>query len=1294
MAVDPEIRRHQEWLGYLQPVGVTVTPAALVAAQAHVNANIAAAQVRFRRHVRDGRIADFPALCCELLEWQPDDLRTDFGTSLDVRLAEYGETLSPSYAVRDPEDASKWMLLVRALPDGLSFDEPETKERERWHASPQARFERLLRENRVPAGLVINGEAVRLVYAPAGESSGHLTFPVEPMTQVSGRPIFAAFYLLFYFDRLFQLPAKQRLPAILERSRQFQNDVSTKLAEQVLEALYELLRGVRQADWDAQKGVLGDLPVTAPDHVYGGLLTTLMRLVFVLYAEERDLLPSDGAWVRNYSVAELFKRLRDDARRHPDTMDLRYGAWARLLAVFRAVHDGVRHASIRLPARHGKLFDPDAYPFLEGRARGSSRGQKLVPPKISDGVIWRVLEKLLILDGERLSYRALDVEQIGSVYEAMMGFELGVADGFVLALRPDHVVVELDRVLQQPGGERAKYLRDEASCEVSGDALASARTKDELLDALGKRKSPRTPEALPPGSLYLQPTEERRRSGSHYTPRSLTEPIVRTTLEPILKDLGQSPRPERLLELKVCDPAMGSGAFLVAACRLLGERLVESWAKHGAPTIPPDEDELKHAMRLVAQSCLYGVDKNPFAVDLAKLSLWLATMARDHPFTFLDHALRHGDSLVGLTREQIACFHWKPEEDKPPLIRDQIDRAVEKADELRAKIRALAASDDTDEKSRLLAQVDAAVERVRLIGDAAVAGFFGAAKDKERVALRGKHLILVQDVLAGRAEPKSLAELSAGLRKGNKPVPAFHWEVEFPEVFREKGGGFDGIVGNPPFLGGKRISTYLGEGYRDWLSTTHEDATSNADLVALFYRRAFNLIRKGGTFGLIATKTIGQGDTRSTGLRWLCTNDGTIYAARRRIKWPGAAAVVVSVVHVQKGRAPGPFLLDDRAVPVITAHLFHGGSHDNPAVLRATAEKSFIGSYVLGMGFTFDDTDTKGVASPIAEMHRLIKKDARNQERIFPYVGGEEVTTSPRHAHHRYVINFDNMSEAEARKWPDLMRIVEERVKPERDKVKRDPHRLRWWIYGDKRPELYAAIRGLKRVLAVNCGATPHMGIAFVDSGVVFSHTLCVFAYDTNAAFSVLQSRAHETWARFFASTMKNDLRYTPSDCFETFPLPDGFEKSTPLEKTGCEYHDFRAKLMLANNEGLTKTYNRFHDRDERAPEVLRLRELHAAMDRAVLDTYGWTAFKPRCDFILDYEEPDDEEGSGRSRKKPWRYRWVDDDRDEILARLLALNKKRAEEEALAGRPASAGGRTKRSNRGSPPTQAGQGSLF
>jgi hypothetical protein len=251
-----------------------------------------------------------------------------------------------------------------------------------------------------------------------------------------------------------------------------------------------------------------------------------------------------------------------------------------------------------------------------------------------------------------------------------MGFEVRKATGRSVALKPKKshgapVHLDLDALQAAKPADREKLLLESADTKLpdaAAKALKSATTPDDLLAALDKRIDRRaTPHPVPAGSIILQPTDERRRSGSHYTARSFTNPIVRKTLEPILDRLGRHPRPETLLDLKICDIAIGSGAFQVEVCRQLADELVSSWHFHKClPVIPPDEDELLYARRLVAQRCLYGVDRNPMAVDLAKLSLWLATMAKDHPFTFLDHSIKCGDSLVGLTNRQIAAFHWDP----------------------------------------------------------------------------------------------------------------------------------------------------------------------------------------------------------------------------------------------------------------------------------------------------------------------------------------------------------------------------------------------------------------------------------------------------------------------------------------------------------------------------------------------------------------------------------------------------------------------------------------------------------
>ncbi|MDV3001114.1 MAG: hypothetical protein N5P05_002720 [Chroococcopsis gigantea SAG 12.99] len=1304
MANDPEIRLHKEWLGFLQPVGLVVSPPALSAAQAVVNRNVVELQqtlaIVARREPVPGDsketfgIDDFPAFAINVLGWQPEDLVAS-PEELAIALPDYNEVLTPTYAVPDPNGA--WMMLVQVLPDGTELDNAgaEDSKSTGWHASPQSKFERLLKETKVHTGLLCNGTELRLVYAPLGESSGHLTFPVQAMCEVSGRLILGAMEMLLSADRLFNVPSDRRLSAILEKSRKYQNDVSIKLAEQVLEALWDLLRGFQIADATSKSSLVTDIATTAPQHIYGGLITILLRLVFLLYAEDRGLMSQDAVYTRYYSVSGLYERLREDAGNYSDTMDQRYGAWAWLLSLFRLVYDGGGHADLYLPARHGQLFDPDEYPFLEGRPQSTEyqTGESLEPPRISDGVIHRVLQGLLVLDGERLSYRSLDVEQIGSVYEAIMGYEVERASSPAIGVwsKPKGskssvtVVVSVEEVLRTKAGERAKYLKDVAGCEITGKSLTElkdARTLEDVVAALGRKISPKTPSLMPVGSLYLQPGEERRRSGSHYTPRALTEPIVKETLRPILSALGENPTPEQILELKVCDLAMGSGAFLVESCRQLAEKLVEAWNKQNVlPEIPIDEEPLLYARRLVAQRCLYGVDKNPFAVNLAKLSLWLATLAKAHPFTFLDHALKWGDSLVGLTSEQIKTFNWQEDKTYKDPHLPLFSLSMEKTKFYRDGIHKLD-EDNYAAKRVFYENIETELEDIRLKGELLIASFFAKDKDKARKDERDNFWLKFYNRQKNQEDDLDVRRICAELRYGEKPVPAFNWEIEFPEVFNRENPGFDAIVGNPPFLGGKRTSTNYGDEYLSWLLETNPESHGNTDIVAFFFRRAFILLRRGGTLGLIATNTIAQGDTRTTGLRFICNNGGTIYNAQKRLQWPGLAAVVVSIINLYKGEYLGIKTLEGRTVNKISAFLFHAGENNNPAVLLSNADKSFLGFKLYGQGFVFDDADP--LASSISEMKDLMAKNKHYADFIFPYLGGAEINSSPTHTHNRYAINFFDMNEQDARQYPDLMKIVEDKVRPQRILLKRDSLRIRWWQYGEKQPSLVKAITQCDWVLV--CSQTSkYFCFVFLPSNIVFSHKTVVFPFEDFSPFVVMQSRLHEIWALFFGSSMKDDPVYTPSDCFQTFPFPENWETNPILEAVGKTYYEYRAALMVRNNQGLTDTYNRFHDPDERHPDILQLRLLHAQMDRAVLDAYGWTDISTECTFLLDYkDEEDDENTSQRQKKKPWRYRWPKEIHDEVLARLLELNQQRAEAEILSGKAAEKGkvkGKTKKAGK-------------
>ena len=660
--------------------------------------------------------------------------------------------------------------------------------------------------------------------------------------------------------------------------------------------------------------------------------------------------------------------------------------------------------------------------------------------------------------------------------------------------------------------------------------------------------------------------------------------------------------------------------------------------------------------------CLYGVDRNELAAELGKLSLWLATLARDHEFTFLDHCIRYGDSLVGLDRRQIEALSWAQQPAVPVDLMQELLRGRLAAAELeRERIRKALDNEPEDQQRLVLRRAEQALADPKLAGDAVIAAFFSAdkarAREEARLHIRG---VIEQ---GGSGWQDRLKSNVTALRNGMPPVVPFHWPLQFPEVFDRNNPGFDAIIGNPPFAGKNTTIAVNADHYLDWLQTLHPGAHGNSDIVAHFFRRAYSLLRNGGCFGLLATNTIRQGDTRATGLRPIRQAGGTIYTARRRYKWPGEAAVTISVVHIAKGDLPGAYRLDSREVPLITAFLFHNGNDGDPIRLISNSNTCFEGFKIYGAGFLFEPSPETDDTTSFAEMRDIISRNPNSTRIIKPYLIVDEVNGSANRTPNRFVIDFDDMSEADARKgFPDLMAILEKKVKPYRLKDKRENYRKRWWQFAETRPGLRNALAKLDEVL-ICPRVQKHWSVVRVDSRICLSDRLDVFCFSSHESFAVLQSRMHELWARFFGSTLEDRLLYTPVDCFETFPLPS-IIADPRLQQIGQDYYRFRDGLATEYNEGLTELYNRFHDPDERSNAIGELRRLHDVMDRVILGAYGWTDIRPTCEFELEWEEGEAE--NGRRRRKPWRYRWPEPVRDEVLARLLALNAQRAEEERLA----------------------------
>ena len=702
-----------------------------------------------------------------------------------------------------------------------------------------------MRECGVAQGLLVTDHFLRLTYSPPGETPGFLEWPIEGLKTTAGREMLAGLKLLLGKSAIWGSP-EARLDGILKRSRENQNIVSTKLADQVLGALYSLLRGfTSEAETDTRMRAVAE---RQPQDFYEGLLTVLMRLVFALYAEDRGLMPSSDdekaktIYEQGYAVRRLFVDLEADAALYPDTMADRFGAWGRLLGLFQLIHNGAGPEFMH--QRRGKLFDPETFPFLLGRFDDGDQPDVL---PVSDKCIYDVLQQLLMLGGERLSYKTLDVEQIGSVYEIVMGFTVTRSQGSSIALRSGKgnipAYINLEAVLAKAPDKRKKYLADTidyTATDAQNKLIKPANTVDDLLAALDKKIDERGSPAkriATAGTIILQPTDERRKSGSHYTPRSLTAPIVREALEPILKCLGEDATPDQVLNLKVSDPAMGSGAFLVETCRTLGERLEAAWVRH--PDLLPDEartDPQTFARREVAKRCLYGVDKNHMATDLAKLSLWLVTLSKDEDFSFLDHALKTGDSLVGLTLDQINAVNWQTD-GTSPLFASRFVQLVSAARQDRQRIRTAPDNVKFEQQKHRLDEADHELADVRLGGDAVIAVFFSETKAKAR-----KEALDEFQVQLGRDDGWDKArKLRAQLASGTHPITPFHWQIEFPEVFEGETPGFDSIVGNPPFAGKNTITSGNRAGFLDWLKIISPGAHGNADLSAHFFRRAYGL---------------------------------------------------------------------------------------------------------------------------------------------------------------------------------------------------------------------------------------------------------------------------------------------------------------------------------------------------------------------------------------------------------------------------------------------------------------------
>jgi hypothetical protein len=434
----------------------------------------------------------------------------------------------------------------------------------------------------------------------------------------------------------------------------------------------------------------------------------------------------------------------------------------------------------------------------------------------------------------------------------------------------------------------------------------------------------------------------------------------------------------------------------------------------------------------------------------------------------------------------------------------------------------------------------------------------------------------------------------------------------------------------------------LGDAYREHLvEAPGQGVRGSADLVAYFLLRANDILGSGGQTGLIATNTLAQGDTREVGLDQVIADGAEIREAIKSEPWPSKSAVL-QYCAIWMSRAPvgkdAERKLDGQPVVGISPSLDAvSRALGHAARLTLNGGISYIGSYVLGMGFTMEPERAQ----------ELIVRDQRNVEVLFPYLNGQDLNSRPDCSGSRWIINFHDWPKDRAAAYPECFAQVVSLVKPDREKVEYSPAGKYWWRYEKTRPAMLRAIEGFDRVIVITRHSKAVMP-AVVPTNQVIGEAVVVFAVEDLAMLALLSSSPHYWWAISQGSSIKGDLRYTPSDVFETFARP---ELSEELRQSGSRLDTYRRDLMLARQAGLTAMYNLVHDRHCVDEDIAELRRIHSSIDEEVSRAYGWN------DLSLDHGFHDTRQGV--------RFTVGPTARQEILDRLLELNHERyAEEEA------------------------------
>ena len=768
---------------------------------------------------------------------------------------------------------------------------------------------------------------------------------------------FADFAIMYRLLHASRMPQKMELGAesLVEQYHQDALDFGSRIRNGLSQAVESSIRMLGEGflahpENEHLRELISDNRLSA-DTLYEYLLKLIYRLLFLMVIEERDLVYPKGCdkkkrqiYYDYYSVSSL-RRLSEK----PYLADHRFSdLWINLKNCFALFDQGVKGEKLDLKPLAGDLFGYNAI----GELNSCSLDNKTLLTCLRN---LNIFENPVIRQKMRVNYGSLNVEEFGSVYEGLL---------------------EKDPVLHL---EQGKY------------------------------------------SFGFKAGDQRSSSGSHYTPDELVQPLIKHSLDYIIADRLQQPDPiAALLSIKVCDVACGSGHILLNAARRIGGEV----AKLRSGEEQPSPEPFRQGVRDAISHCIYGVDKNPLAVELCKVALWLEAHEPGKPLSFLNHHIKCGDAIVGLAHKEelengIAdeAFKTLAGDDKEVIKalrnRNKWERKEEESgqttlEDFQEKVIAELAG-----QCRELNQLDQSTPddvalvksvyrdlvsgqdwwQLKTLADIQVAQFF-IPKTEENEGLCITHREYL-DYLHGR---KSLqGRDSAKALAVSEEKRFFHWFLEFPEIFER--GGFDCILGNPPFLGGQKLSGTFGVNFLNYVKTAYAPIKS-VDIVAYFFRRIFSIIKPGGFQALLATNTISQGNAREGGLAVILKNGGSINFAIPSMRWPGQAAVEVSVVAIFKGKWRKHYVLHNKTVPQITSYLDDSLDLGDPHPLQQNADKSFQGTIVLGKGFVMQPE----------EAARLIETNPRNREVIFPYLNGQDLNSQPDQSPKRWVINFFDWS--------------------------------------------------------------------------------------------------------------------------------------------------------------------------------------------------------------------------------------------------------------------------------------------